>query len=141
MFVRNVWADSRFLKSKGMSKRSQRRRERNFLTAAGGIQEEFIYPSPPLNPPWFNVVGSDGEARDYPSGPTLKARGQGRSLSTKAFPTAEKIHASTHDNREKTGGHCAAIFPPSTVKVRDSSCLLCYIHGKRVRAMPVGIYV
>ena len=35
---------------KGMSNISQRRRERSFLTAAGGIQEEFIHPSPPLTP-------------------------------------------------------------------------------------------
>ena len=45
------------------------------------------YMRSPLEPPWFNVVGSDGEAHYHPSGPTLKARGQGRSLSTEAFPT------------------------------------------------------
>ena len=104
MFVRNACVDSWLLKNKGTfdflkEYHSVAGCESSLQPLAGSKKSSYM--RSPLEPPWFNVVGSDGEARYHPSGPTLKARGQGRSLSTEAFPTAERIHASTHRNIEK----------------------------------------
>ena len=90
MFVRNAWAHTRFLKGKGTldtvkEDHSVTESESSLPPLAGSKKIHTC--APPLNPPRFNVVGSDGEAHYHSSGPTLKARGQGRSLSTEAFPT------------------------------------------------------
>ena len=100
MFVRNAWVHTRFLKGKGTldtvkEDHSVTESESSLPPLAGSKKSSYM--RSPLESLRFNVVGSDGEAHYHSSGPTLKARGQGRSLCT----TTKKIVASTLRNTEK----------------------------------------